>query len=356
MAIFINGALASSLTGHANLMTSGSVVIGAYDGSYYHGLIDEVRIYSGALDAASIQQLYSQYVPDIISSSNGPNGVGCMSGTPIDGTTGDHSITCSCDGNYQDANCIVPKLFAQYSFDSTVLDTFGNSNGSCAGAACPTFVTGVNGKAAYFDGVSTTITLPSASAMQLRNAAFTITAWIKLSSVSLATYSAIIGHFSSKNALESLNAVIRADKLYLGFYFSDFSSSLSVPVGQWVHIAFRYSMVNSLQSVALNGVIQSSSLQSMPYDGAGVNNVTIGSWQSSGYFNGAIDDLRFYSGYLSDDQLRQVFIQFKPDTFDAYNGPNHLDCLNGGSRIDDVLLDNAYACNCSGTNFTGLFF
>ena len=354
MAIYVNGALAGSTTGHANLLTSGTVVIGSYSSTYYQGLIDEIRIYSGALDASSIQQLYTQFKPDILTSSYGPNGNGCVSGTPVDGTSLDQSFTCSCDANYLDVNCATPTLFAQYSFDSVISDTFGTSNGSCSGASCPSYVSGVSGKAAFFDGISTTILLPSAPAMRLQNSAFTVTAWIKLSSISPTIDCTILGHFSSKNALESLTAVIQSQKLYLGFSFSDFASSLTVPVGEWVHVAFRYSLANRIQSISLNGAIQTSSLHGPPYDGVGTNNVSIGSWQSTNHLNGAIDDMRFYNGYLSDEDLRQVFNQYKPDTFDAYNGPNHLDCLNGGLRVDAIVLDNSYTCNCTGTNFTGM--
>ena len=62
--LYINGSLAQSVTANGAVdIGAGPLQIGAsYFGEYFQGLIDEVRIYSRALGATEVQQIYQQSV------------------------------------------------------------------------------------------------------------------------------------------------------------------------------------------------------------------------------------------------------------------------------------------------------
>ena len=325
--------------------------MGTFTGQYFKGLIDELRIYSGALDATAIQQIYNLYVPDTFNPANGPNGMGCVNGIPLDTNPLDNYFSCVCDGVYTDLNCMSAQLFAWYPFESNLADVIGASDGFCSVPGCPSYVSGMDGAAAFFDGKVDFVSIPSALAMGLVNSSFTVMAWVKLNANTSAQV--LVGHSGVNAYDQSLQMLIKNTGLFLSFYSDDFQSSLILPIGQWVHIAFRFSKTNLVQSVALNGITQTASFSSPSYAGTSGSLMTIGNWESVSFFSGAMDDLMFYSGYASDSMIRSVFERNLQDTFTPYNGPNHVDCLNNGQRVDTVLYDGSYLCNCSTSTYLG---
>jgi hypothetical protein len=67
--LYVNGAIVAGPTAVAAPSGSSSLAptIGYYGGSYFTGLMDDVREYNGALSAAEVQELYEAGIATLIS-------------------------------------------------------------------------------------------------------------------------------------------------------------------------------------------------------------------------------------------------------------------------------------------------
>jgi Concanavalin A-like lectin/glucanases superfamily len=135
--LYVNGVLGKSGEGLSTANTSASLKIGNGLGSWFDGLIDEVRIYDEARSEGQIQ-------------ADRDTAVG-LDQLPI----------------------------AAYSFDEgsgpTAKDSAGSNDGSISGA---TWTTGKYGSALEFDGIDDLVSIPDAADLDLTST-FTLEAWVR---------------------------------------------------------------------------------------------------------------------------------------------------------------------------------
>jgi hypothetical protein len=136
MAIYVNGELRNSETGHAAFQGAGAVRLGRAHGSkYFDGLIDDVRVFKRALTQEEIVTLYT--LPVLKLGFEEP----------------------ASSGGVTDAS------------------SFGNFGVCVPNMSCPLRTSGMSGQAALFDG-SDYIGLASNSSLNMSGGNFTMAAWV----------------------------------------------------------------------------------------------------------------------------------------------------------------------------------
>jgi hypothetical protein len=190
-------------------------------------------------------------------------------------------------------------LVAHLSLDGTLLDDVTSTDADCSGAECPSFVAGVSGEAAHFDGAATCVHVPWLASWS--PAQYTVTAWIQPEAMSGPVV--VREHDTScpSPSLLSSNAAV-------GFIGTDAAtghqeawSSAVLSPGTWMHVAIEFD--GAMQSVFVGGgcacqVAPQIQLAYASYE------LTIGCYPAaSTWFTGAIDDVHVYDRVLSPDEV-----------------------------------------------------
>lgn len=112
--------------------------------------------------------------------------------------------------------------------------------------------------------------------------------------------------------------------------------------------------VQQILVMYLNGVptvVDASVAPSTSY-----GNVLLGGRGQVVYFLGRIADVSLFKVPIGAQHVQlaiaTAFPQ-APDTSNPFNGPNHMDCLNFGVRVDGMPNDGRYTCDCSKTGYSG---
>ncbi|WP_341716637.1 LamG-like jellyroll fold domain-containing protein [Micromonospora sp. FIMYZ51] len=289
--LYVNGTRVAqtSLTGALDV-DGGAVTIGGNEvwGEYFSGLIDEVRIYNRALDAASIQ-----------ADMNTP--VGASDPTPTPTPTPTPSPTPTGPPTQ------VPGLVAAYGMNegagTTVSDSSGRNN---AGAAADTTwaTNGKYGKALSFNGSSSLVDVSHTSSLRLTGA-LTLSAWVKPDDLdgwrTVVLKNMASGYGASYGLYASEGSVPAGWLTTTGDPFGP-SGSSPLPTGTWSNVALTYD--GSRATLYVNGakageVAATGSI----YDDGGA--VTIGGNEIWGeYFSGLIDEVRIYNRALTAAQIQ----------------------------------------------------
>ncbi|WP_162025857.1 MULTISPECIES: LamG domain-containing protein [unclassified Lentimonas] len=116
MAIYLNGALWQSGTGKVEPMAGvTSASIGGVNNLYYHGMMDEVRLYDGALTSSAVQQLFESYETTGFTAwaaSHGLDGDDTQSDSDSDGIINLMEYALGGDPTNHDAGGISPKHYS----------------------------------------------------------------------------------------------------------------------------------------------------------------------------------------------------------------------------------------------------
>ncbi len=203
-----------------------------------------------------------------------------------------------------------PDLAAWWAFDegqgTVARDGSGHGNDGTLTNG-PTWVPGRLETALQFNGTNTSV---RAAHIPLDSRSFTITMWIN----PVLTGSAIVFSQSQSSSTNldmhfriggpsSTDAPVRAVRM--GFYSNDLDTPTNViQDNTWYHLAFWYDFEAQNRKIYVNGV-QAAQASAAPFLGASGNTV-IGSWASSQYFNGIIDDVQIYHRALSDGEVARV--------------------------------------------------
>lgn len=95
----------------------------------------------------------------------------------------------------------------------------------------------------------------------LAGSSFTIELWLKVTEYVNAIDHSILGLCpSAVNMHDCLHLTIRwADhRIYMGFFNDDCASNSSVPVNEWVHVAFVFDITTLIQTIYYNGIIDAN--------------------------------------------------------------------------------------------------
>jgi hypothetical protein len=204
------------------------------------------------------------------------------------------------------ASAVDPDLVGHWKFDdgsdTTAFDSSGKGNdGTLIGGA--QWVEGQLGGALEFNGQNARVDAPY---IPLDSRSFTITMWVN---PVLYTGEQIVFSQVQTNATNtSLHFRIYgpgSGRVRMGFYNNDLDTSgNTIQENNWYHIAFWYDFENQNRRIYVNGV-QEAEAAATPYLGTSGNTV-IGSWGTSQWFQGIIDDVRIYTRVLTETEILGV--------------------------------------------------
>lgn len=112
----------------------------------------------------------------------------------------------------------------------------------------------------------------------LNNVSFTIEAWIQPTAYPNPTDHSLLGICPQTNTDYCLQLIIRSQKLYFGFYSDDLTAGTTLPLNQWMHVAFVFDATTKTRTIYLNGFSDGSRTASTVLL-ANAGNVTIGTNQ-----------------------------------------------------------------------------
>lgn len=267
-----------------------------------------------------------QYAPGGTCTSTCPGDLECVQGTCVipgtlpldpDGGAGVDAVKITTDAAIDarmiDAPPPDPTLIAHWTFDTapangTVPDVTANGHdGACVATACPSFITDGPRAGAYrFDpGLNQHIVVPDSNA--LHASSFTIAAWmytdntVKSISVMAKPYGSGTGNSWQLENRDDDRVSFSGGAVHL------LQSQMAVPIMTWTHIAGTYDDMTKTKRLYINGVMIASTLSPISYDGS---DVYLGADENDGSlalpFDGALDDLRFYSRVLSAQELQTL--------------------------------------------------
>ena len=202
----------------------------------------------------------------------------------------------------------VDGLVAYYSFDGNANDEQGNNDGTVNGAELTEDRNGVANNAYYFDGDDDRITLPININPDVMPE-LTITAWVRSDDGE----GTVVSHDRLDNA-SGFERTFTIDTRGGGTGWSAFAGSASqvigfipVEVGEWAFVAVIYDQPNERVKFFVN----EQSREGAGFLGDGLSVTTLGTnpgFPAEAYFEGAIDEVRFYDRALSDAEIETIYM------------------------------------------------
>ena len=259
ISLYIDGVLFDTVAFDYDLMqTFGSVEIGELWGYYFHGQIDEVKIYDRALSAEEVRHHYNRGAPVAHWSFDEGQGT-----TTWDGTDNDN------DGTLSDGSC------------------------QPGTSTCPSWVSGKHGSALSFDGSNDYVEVAS----QFSYDVYTFTFWFKSNEATPAANPRFITPTDTHWVIWD-----RGDGV--GFYNTNALAN-EPRQGIWEFYTVVFNRANSYAWAYRNGVLEGEDSvgRSSP-----TGNWIIGHNENTGNIldtiNGSIDDVRIYNYARSADEIR----------------------------------------------------
>ena len=211
-------------------------------------------------------------------------------------------------------SCVVKNgLVAWWPLNGTANDQSGNSiNGTMTNVTATTGQNSQANGASYFNGTNAYINVGTTSA--LNTSTFSVSVWVNLdANIGTNTWNDILAGPASDwgvgvNVVANGSGYLRATKVGIVD-----AAAMAVPVltkQAWQHLVLTMSQTGSNAPVVtyyLNG--QPAGLTYLSQQVAAYGAKTIGARQngSSGFFHGAMDDLRVYNRVLSADEATAIF-------------------------------------------------
>jgi len=194
-------------------------------------------------------------------------------------------------------------------YGATAIDWSGHGNhGTLQGD--PQWVAGYDGDALEFDGSDARLDAPY---IPLDSRSFTITMWVN---PVLYTNEQVVFSQVQTNALDTSmhfrlggpnigGGNVPPRGVRMGFYSNDLDTAGGlIEDNTWYHITFWYDFENQNRRIYVNGTLEAEAAAT-PYLGTSGNTV-IGSWGTSQWFRGIIDDVRIYSRALTIEEIQQT--------------------------------------------------
>jgi hypothetical protein len=289
--VYVNGTQvgATVTTAFTNIAESSNVDIGiGHLGTrWFNGLLDEVAIYDSALSPDRIVAHYD-----------------AAGGTPPPPPP-------------------PATLLAHYTFDSDANDATGNHPGTLQGGAtiASTSDARVGSGALDLRGVNGLVDVPTPVLDHVGS--FSISMFVSVDALAAGCCTALVTNDSWAAGKLHLNLGSTAvpEAAINGNPASAWGQDVPVPTdGSWVHLAYTYDADTGTMTPYIDGVAGN------PGTGGTVTSVgdgalNIGAWDATGtemqqrFLDGRIDDLRFYSGVLTPEQVSGLAAIPEPSTF-----------------------------------------
>ena len=284
--IYINGVLDTSATTATNPDAAQPASIGrpgAFNGQYFNGLIDDVRVYNYALSASEVNKLYQSgtakfNVPPTKSLTTGLVGYWTMDGKDINWATG------------------------------AVTDRSGRGNtGTIVSIATTTGpVIGKRGQALRFNGSTSNINLGSISLAPNEE---TVSAWIRADTVAAGLMEIVGGIRTDGNGEFALEINRTAGRFGIAWAaIVILTGNVALSSNTWYHVVGvrRGSSGSWTALIYINGVLDNSVTTAVNPNSTGYRIGTLNDVSSS-FFNGLIDDVRVYNYALSASEVNKLF-------------------------------------------------
>ncbi len=262
--LYMDGLQVASANAGTIFYGAGAIAIGRdgdYNGSYFKGLVDDVRIFQSELSAQAVLDLYNQSSSGLVSQWKFDEGIGTIANDWVDG-----------------------------------------NNGAINGA---TWTAGKSGSALSLDG-NDYVQIPGLLG-QPQN--ITLSAWVQLNAkdtsgaevVSLGDHVTI--RFDSSNGAKGF--------YYDGTTWRGTDTGVSYAGTGWHHVVYVIDDTNNIQKVYVDGAEKGSTVhtQSISYTGLG-SNTFIGRHGNGGGnydFAGIIDDVRVYNKALNAQEVQGLY-------------------------------------------------
>jgi len=258
---------------------------------FFNGLIDDVKVYNKALTRQQIQEIYQQDANNIIDR--------CTDGIQNNGEQG-----IDCGGSCSE-ECSDPSLVAYYPLDDNADDQSGNNHHGAITQGL-TFVDGLFNKAAslndnnYIQSDKTIFT----------DYPITLSAWVKTTGKS-----EVIAWVGNKDYGSVWFAIQlwsdgTARTRHRGGNDRNCNSNVIVNDGQWHHIVGQ-TISNTRDIIYVDGIIsgncnfRGSNIFVKPHNRWAIGRNADKS--PTGYFNGLVDDVRFYNRRLSSAEVQELY-------------------------------------------------
>jgi len=196
-------------------------------------------------------------------------------------------------------------LVAHYSLDSSASDSSGKGNNGTAEGNVD-WVQGTLNGALLFDGASARVVAPH---IPFDNGSFTVAMWIN--PVLYAAEQVVFSQTQTSATDTDMHfrlggpgaasGNVPTGGVRMGFYGNDLDTAGGViQDNNWYHITFCYDFENQDRRIYIDGV-QAAQASATPYLGTSGDTI-IGSWGTSQWFMGMIDEVRIYQRALSAEE------------------------------------------------------
>lgn len=207
-------------------------------------------------------------------------------------------------------------LVAWYQFDdNTTNDYFGVTNGTNRGGAYQT-TQGKIGGASVFDGVDDYINLSNPEPLNITGKNFTLSAWAYWASNQGTAGRGIIDKlYTAGSDYRGVRLQVGTnDKVQIGLYNGTNTSSFWVsstdvaPVGEWFLATGSYNTNGSVMLCLNDDCVTSTwNLGGIPLDRSDKRWYIGNTQHTNGFFNGSIDNVRFYNRTLSATEIANLY-------------------------------------------------
>jgi hypothetical protein len=308
--LYKNGSSVASSTTGDSLGTAGPRQVtlgraGDYNGGYFDGLMDQIRIFDTTLTQSQVTSLYAETASEA-STLNFPAGAGCVAAYQFD--TNANTVLSQADLD----TCNFPTgagCLALYQFTNNSNDTCGSYNGTDSNI---TYSNGVFNKAASFNGSSSKISLGNQTFFNAGD--YSVSLWLN-NQGNDSNYQMIISQRTSSDAGSPINISMYGvsygsndGKLYFAVGGSYFASNTVLSKNTWYHLVFTI-VAGGNMNIYVDGVLDSNSTtESTTRPTPTTQNLAIGAnGSNTDYpFNGLIDQVRFFNTALTQSQVTEL--------------------------------------------------
>ncbi|MCW3462993.1 LamG domain-containing protein [Chitinophaga nivalis] len=251
------------------------------NGAFFHGALDDIRIYNRALTGGEIQELYGKTIAPA---------AGLIAYWPLDYCRNARDL--SGNGNH-----------GTVSNTSLTTDRFGNVSG-----------------AFYFNGTNSYIAVADKPALRLTNTDFTVSAWVKLDGYNVSWGSGILGKRNDSpfgygfSVTGTAGGPAGTGVPFFGpggGYVNGVGTKV-INLGSWHHLTAVYSYANQQLSHYVDGVLDNTTSGVLPANAPATAKLYIGRDEitspTNGYFfYGTLDDIRMYNRTLTPGEIQNLY-------------------------------------------------
>jgi len=265
-----------------NSSAAGTYIGRRFDGSYFNGLIDDVRIYNRALSASEVAQQYN---------------------STKDGYLGKIKVSTGLVGYWKMDDNLGTTAVRDYSGKNNN-GVFSDATGNPFTSAHAT--SGQIGSAMTFDGVDDYVDMGNGASLQLTDAV-TVCVWIKNST--WGNQGIVVRYQNSARFVYGLkkNGNVITFRIGSGdpVWNRDITNTSNVSAN-WDFICGTYD--RSMVKIYFNGVLENSTTETRQMGVSG-HSVLIGNWYVGASYNytGLIDDVRIYNYARNSEQIKQDY-------------------------------------------------